>query len=190
MPRAKSFERIRVVDACLRVFKDHGFKATSIQELVQGAETNRKTIYDVFIDKEGLYKECVALHFNRDTQTTTKILSTSPLGRSNVRNFWDWKCQQIAEEGCFATLIINERNSTPDEAVELAIKSWSDYKQLISKNLEVEMGAMLAENFAETFVSMLPSLGTRARQEGGAGPGFIAASDMILERALPEIATV
>ena len=52
------------------------------------------------------------------------------------------------------------------------------------------MGAMLAENFAETFVSMLPSLGTRARQEGGAGPGFIAASDMILERALPEIATV
>ena len=189
MPRPRSFNRQQTLESCLQVFKRQGFKSTSIDDLVSEAKTNRKMIYDAFRDKENLYLECTRNHYTSESISADNILAARPLGMHNIRAFWDHKVEQIGEESCFTTMIINERNALPDEAVDLAMKSWADFRQLIIKNAEVELSTTKAEELAEAFINALPALGTNARLHGN-DPSYLGAADTILRRNLKEIASI
>lgn len=54
--RPKEFDPNEIVDAAMHVFWQRGYSATSIQDLVEGTELGRSSIYNAFGSKHELYE--------------------------------------------------------------------------------------------------------------------------------------
>lgn len=59
MTRRKAFERDRALQQAIEVFRERGFAATSIDDLMAAMEIGRQSLYDTFGDKRGLYLEAL-----------------------------------------------------------------------------------------------------------------------------------
>lgn len=55
MPRARSYDRIRLLDRAVRVFWEKGYAGTSIRDLVEATGVQRYGLYESFGDKRGLF---------------------------------------------------------------------------------------------------------------------------------------
>jgi TetR/AcrR family transcriptional repressor of nem operon len=87
MPRRKEFDREDVLMKAVRVFRDKGYQATSMQDLVRGMGINRFSLYQTFKSKHDLfvqalqaYYENVAMPFFaalRDSDQGLRVLETT-----------------------------------------------------------------------------------------------------------------
>jgi TetR/AcrR family transcriptional repressor of nem operon len=63
MPRHKEFDREEVLLRAMMVFRDKGYEATSIQDLVERMEINRFSLYETFKSKHGLFLEALKTYY-------------------------------------------------------------------------------------------------------------------------------
>ncbi len=87
MPRRKEFDREEVLLKAMRVFRDKGYEATSMQDLVDHMKVNRFSLYETFKSKHELFLEAlqafsenVAIPFyNRlkDSNEGLKVIETT-----------------------------------------------------------------------------------------------------------------
>jgi TetR/AcrR family transcriptional regulator, transcriptional repressor for nem operon len=87
MPRRKEFDREEVLMKAMMVFRDKGYEATSMEELVRRMGINRFSLYQTFKSKHDLfvqalqaYYENVALPFFarlRDSDQGLRVLETT-----------------------------------------------------------------------------------------------------------------
>ena len=87
MPRRKEFDREEVLLKAMRVFRDKGYEATSMQDLVDHMKINRFSLYETFKSKHELFLEAlqafsenVAIPFyNRlkDSNEGLKVIETT-----------------------------------------------------------------------------------------------------------------
>jgi TetR/AcrR family transcriptional repressor of nem operon len=59
MPRPKEFNREEVLDRAMIAFRDKGYEATSMQELVDRMAINRFSLYGTFTSKHELFVEAL-----------------------------------------------------------------------------------------------------------------------------------
>ncbi len=78
--RPREFDKEAVVRAALGVFWRQGYRATSVQDLVEATGVNRGSLYDTFGDKHGLFLEVVE-HYRRHTSARrlSKLEEPGPL---------------------------------------------------------------------------------------------------------------
>jgi TetR/AcrR family transcriptional repressor of nem operon len=81
MPRRKKFDREEVLNRAMVVFRDRGYEATSMQDLVTGMGINRFSLYETFRSKHELfvqalhaYHESVAIPFFKGLDDSTQGL--------------------------------------------------------------------------------------------------------------------
>ncbi|ADV84368.1 TetR/AcrR family transcriptional regulator [Terriglobus saanensis] len=55
MARTKEFDQEEALDAAMHLFWEHGYEATSIQELVEATGVQRQSLYDTFGSKHELF---------------------------------------------------------------------------------------------------------------------------------------
>jgi TetR/AcrR family transcriptional regulator, transcriptional repressor for nem operon len=87
MPRYKEFDREDVLLKAMMVFRDKGYEATSVQDLVKRMEINRFSLYETFKSKHDLfvealqaYYEAVAIPFFnklKDSKEGLKVIESS-----------------------------------------------------------------------------------------------------------------
>ena len=87
MPRRKEFDREEVLMKAMAVFRDKGYEATSMEDLVRRMGINRFSLYQTFKSKHGLfvqalqaYYEKVAIPFFsrlRDSDQGLRVLETT-----------------------------------------------------------------------------------------------------------------
>jgi TetR/AcrR family transcriptional regulator, transcriptional repressor for nem operon len=63
MPRAKEFDREDVLRKAMLVFRDKGYEATSVQDLVERMEINRFSLYETFKSKHDLFVEALQAYY-------------------------------------------------------------------------------------------------------------------------------
>jgi TetR/AcrR family transcriptional repressor of nem operon len=63
MPRPKEFDREEVLNRAMIAFRDRGYEATSMQELVDRMAINRFSLYGTFTSKHQAYLENVGIPF-------------------------------------------------------------------------------------------------------------------------------
>jgi len=55
MPKTKSFDKIKVLEAAANIFKQKGYNGTSIDDVLVATGLSRSSLYDSFQDKHTLY---------------------------------------------------------------------------------------------------------------------------------------
>ena len=63
MPRRKGFDREEVLNKAMMVFRDKGYEATSMQDLVTRMGINRFSLYETFKSKQELFVEALQAHY-------------------------------------------------------------------------------------------------------------------------------
>ena len=56
MARPKEFDRDEALERALNLFREKGYEATSVGELVNAMGVQRQSLYDTFGDKHGLFR--------------------------------------------------------------------------------------------------------------------------------------
>jgi TetR/AcrR family transcriptional repressor of nem operon len=64
MPRQKEFDREEVLHKAMIAFRDKGYEATSIQDLVDRMEINRFSLYETFTNKHELFVETLQAYLD------------------------------------------------------------------------------------------------------------------------------
>jgi len=65
VPRQKEFDREQVLLDAMLVFRDQGYEATSIQDLVDRMGINRFSLYATFTSKRELFVEALETYYDR-----------------------------------------------------------------------------------------------------------------------------
>ena len=104
MGRPKEFDEHEALLKAMKLFWVHGYKATSIQDLVDGMGIGRGSLYGTFGGKRSLFMRALR-HYDRERTNFFKDLSSSSSAREAVLNPFECVAQNILDQqsrdGCF-----------------------------------------------------------------------------------------
>jgi AcrR family transcriptional regulator len=153
MGRTKTFVREDVLDAATQIFWEKGFADTSLSDLEKATGVNKSGLYSEFKDKEDIYFECLKRY--RNVHPSYQILSTSPMGWTNIENFFKANMTCKGKKGCFISNSIREHAIIPQKAKKLMAENSALMDELVEKNLkaagikrDVAVQARLISTFA------------------------------------------
>jgi TetR/AcrR family transcriptional regulator, transcriptional repressor for nem operon len=105
MPRSKAFDEETVLDKAVQLFCSKGYNATSAQDLVDGLEISRSSLYDTFGDKHNLYLEALKQYRRQATGAVVALLDQSTNPAATLRGIFDQILKESLEDpqskGCF-----------------------------------------------------------------------------------------
>lgn len=87
MGRPKEYDRDKVLEAATQVFWEKGYQGTSVGDLVEGTGLHRRSMYEEFGDKDGLFESCLDHYVLKAGKATAAILTRQPLGFENIEAF-------------------------------------------------------------------------------------------------------
>jgi TetR/AcrR family transcriptional repressor of nem operon len=87
MPRPRTFDEDRAVDAAMRTFWANGYEATTTDDLCAATGLGRSSIYNTFTSKHELFRRAL-LHYV-ETMNATQLAILEDEGRSPVERLRD-----------------------------------------------------------------------------------------------------
>ncbi len=105
MPRTKAFDTDEALDRALRIFWRNGYEGTSMQDLVDGMQINRASLYDTFGNKEALYLAALQQYQRQNQEQAQQLIER----HSSVREALDELLETMIQgslndpekKGCF-----------------------------------------------------------------------------------------
>ena len=93
MGRPRSFDRDAALDKAMRLFWEHGYEQTSIQDLTRELGISATSLYAAFGDKRTLFEEAVA-HYEASPQSVTTVGADGTSEREVLRIMFDRAAQE------------------------------------------------------------------------------------------------
>jgi TetR/AcrR family transcriptional regulator, transcriptional repressor for nem operon len=75
--RPKEFDRDKALKRAMEVFWEHGYEATSTDQLLKAMGIGRQNLYDTFGDKRRLFLEALGLYATEGTIAAREVLTSS-----------------------------------------------------------------------------------------------------------------
>lgn len=103
MARHKEYVREKVLEAATQVFWENGYEGTSMNGLVEATGLHRRSMYEEFGGKDGLFLECLDHFVHETTKDVGGLLKKTPLGFQNIENFFSNRVDYVASrkfKGC------------------------------------------------------------------------------------------
>ncbi|TCC25270.1 TetR/AcrR family transcriptional regulator [Kribbella speibonae] len=122
MPRPRTFDEDRAVDAAMRVFWTSGYEATSTQDLCAATGLGRSSIYNTFTSKRDLFDRALQRYVDRFSAAQLEVIQDATLPiRERVRRILWTAVEPDPDEpaGCFVINTIVELGPTDAEVVGL-----------------------------------------------------------------------
>ena len=88
MGRPKEYAREEVLESATQVFWEMGYQGTSVGDLVEETGLHRRSMYEEFGDKEGLFAACIDHYANETARDWAALLAWEPLGLENIETFF------------------------------------------------------------------------------------------------------
>ena len=89
MGRPYEFDRDETLSKAMEVFWEKGYKATSIDDLVDSMGIQRGSIYNTFGDKRALFLSAVEHYGDEVTSKTLKVLQAKGSPTANIKKFFN-----------------------------------------------------------------------------------------------------
>ncbi len=172
MPRRKEFDREEVLLNAMRVFRDKGYEATSMQDLVDHMKINRFSLYETFKSKHELFLEAlqafsenVAIPFyNRlkDSNEGLKVIETTLMElvsriKSGQSSNGCLMCNTIAELGAKkdkrTTIILDTHLKTLEGNFYAALSRAKELRE-ISEDVDAREYAKLLVTYTTGLLSI------------------------------------
>ena len=89
MPRPKSFDPDRVLDAAMRLFWEQGYASTSISELTDAMGINKFSLYSTFGDKRAVFLACLDRYSVQVVGALLSDLEAGDAGLGEIRAYFE-----------------------------------------------------------------------------------------------------
>lgn len=105
MARNKVFDKNEVLDKALHVFWHKGYNGTSMQDLVDGLEISRSSMYDTYTGKKALFIAALNKYSDDQAKALIEIISNSTSISETIKAFLQSLVKESVEDesqkGCF-----------------------------------------------------------------------------------------
>jgi TetR/AcrR family transcriptional regulator, transcriptional repressor for nem operon len=105
MPKVKLFDVPAALAQAKNVFWQKGFNGTSMQDLVDGMQISRQSLYDTFGNKEELFVNCLQAYKQEAQNNTCTNLTYSGNLKQTIEQFFNNTITDILndkqQKGCF-----------------------------------------------------------------------------------------
>jgi TetR/AcrR family transcriptional repressor of nem operon len=122
MAGTRQFDHDTVVDRAMLLFWRKGYGATSIDDLEKATRLGRGSLYNAFVDKQGLFVAALKRYGATITGERIKRLS-NPDARKAIEGFFDILITQLSEpswpRGCLHTNTSLEFPHAPDQVLRI-----------------------------------------------------------------------
>jgi AcrR family transcriptional regulator len=118
MGRPKEFEEELVLDAAIRVFREHGYMGSSAAMLTDTMKIGRQSLYATFGDKWGLYVAAVQRYAVVETRAHLDALRSGPTAIDGLRRLIERVVDQ-AREPCLGVGSICEFGTKRDDLTRI-----------------------------------------------------------------------
>jgi TetR/AcrR family transcriptional regulator, transcriptional repressor for nem operon len=145
MPRSGARTREKIVDVTQALVYQHGFAATSIDKVIDGAEITKGAFFYHFKSKADLGRALIQRYAERDlahlerTMARAEKLSSDP--RQQVLIFIGLLQEDYEElpdpvPGCLLTSYLYERAEYPDDVGEIAMRTFEQWRHRVASKTE------------------------------------------------------
>ena len=105
MARTKAFDADEALDRALRIFWRNGYEGTSMQDLVDGMQINRASLYDTFGNKETLYLAALQQYQRQNQEQVQQLIERHSSVRAALDELLETMIQgslnDPEKKGCF-----------------------------------------------------------------------------------------
>jgi TetR/AcrR family transcriptional repressor of nem operon len=128
MPRPKEFDRDEVLERAMITFRDNGYEATSMQELVDRMAINRFSIYGTFTNKHELFVEALQMYLETVAKPFFGRLEESDQGLEVIELVLMELVTRIksgvSPNGCLLCNTIAELGSYEDKRIHMVLETY------------------------------------------------------------------
>lgn len=138
MPRSPSFDRAEKVKEAMALFREQGYEATSVQDLVDRLGLNRSSLYNTFGGKHDLYLEALDHCRTSEWETLRDHLTGEETAMAGIRRAFAAVAEAVTSDpcGCLTTNATVERATSDPSTQERACETLSAMRRLFQEAVE------------------------------------------------------
>lgn len=156
------FKHAAILGAAQKVFLKQGFKAASMDEVAQQANVSKKTVYDHFDNKKGLFEAMLKEHWHKLLRIDTALFDERKTIAENLAHFAKVFLRFLYQQETIDLfrLLIGEANQFPELAEHIIVDGKPPFtKKLVEylnqKKTSGELNIDNAERAALYFMGLL-----------------------------------
>lgn len=175
--RPLEFDPDAALDAAMQIFWRYGYENTSMQNLLDGMNLSKSSLYQAFGGKQALFERCMTRYGDEMIGTLREALQASPSGLGFIRQFLESvldEARGVCEtRGCLVLNTANEfarRNPQIAQAVSQGLNRFHEVLRAAVERAQKE-GDIPSERDATMLATYLVSSmsGLKTMSKAGAG---------------------
>jgi len=135
MSRPIEYNLDEVLDKAMDIFWKKGYTGVSMADIVKYTGLNRRTMYSLFQDKEGLFKDTLEHYYTKLSQKKLFILKENP-GKKGIEIFLNTFTFAENFKGCLFSNSIREKDFVTTETFEIPKKFFVQLQNGLEENLK------------------------------------------------------
>ena len=170
MARAQ-FDRNDVLDKTIELFRQHGFSASSMQQVVQTTGLKPGSIYLTFGSKEGLFRAALERYAAKSTARMRNILDTAPSVGEGICTLLEGLLKESTKEdycSCFLIKTQLELAAEGNALHEFASAKLAERETLFQSYLEKEFSSTVSRRRATSLMLHIFGMRVYGYQQGSA----------------------
>jgi TetR/AcrR family transcriptional regulator, transcriptional repressor for nem operon len=140
MPKVKMFNPDAALEKAKDIFWQKGFNATSMQDLIDGMQISRQSLYDTFGNKQDLFDKCLTTYQKEAIKNNCAILDGNKNAKAIIQDFFDFLVESIVMDtdtkSCFIINTLMENIPNNSEAQNIIVRNFEELENAIFKVLE------------------------------------------------------
>jgi TetR/AcrR family transcriptional repressor of nem operon len=141
MARPAQFEREEVLEKAMQAFWDHGYRATSMADLVEATELKPGSLYAAFRSKEGLFLAALDHYAQHSVARLEQALTGARSPLQGIRGYFRQLAKDVAthhgRRGCLLVNTVLELSRQDDVVRKRVNQHLGTIEALLRRTLEV-----------------------------------------------------
>jgi len=134
MARPVEYDLEKVLDNAMELFWQKGYENVSMADLVSYTGLNRRTMYSLFIDKEGIFKDALDNYYTKRSSKIIGTLKNNP-GKKGIELFLNNFSFHDKFKGCLFNTCMSKGEFMKEDAFEIPKDYFIDLKNQLERNL-------------------------------------------------------
>ena len=140
MARPTEYDIEKVLDDAMDIFWKKGYEGVSMAQLVEYTGLNRRTMYSLFKDKEGIFKDALDNYYTKMSAQKLTILKSNP-GKKGIELFFQSFIFTENFKGCLFSNTMREKDFMSKEAYDIP----KYFFEKISSQMEINLSEAKAD---------------------------------------------